>query len=172
VVYTFLHWGSKMKIPADTALPEPAVDRRWLWVARLALLACLLLMLFLLSLAVLPCMLPYLLVLIGMRSQRWRQAALMWAMLIGGLGMIFWVSEVYSGGDIVSLPLTATNLLLFLSARKTVMNRTLFVRVVRRWAAALVVSCALILTGLVIVISRGRQGFPEASATSTLRTIH
>ena len=161
-----------MEMPAERPSIGQDSDRRWLSVTRLALLACLLLMLFHLSLAVLPWMLPYLLVLIGMRSQRWREAALMWAMLIGALGMILWLSELYFAGDLLSPLLTATNVLLFLSARKMVRKRTLWVRVVRWSAAALVVSCALVLTGLVIHISRGRQGFPEASAASTLRAIH
>jgi hypothetical protein len=150
-----------MKTLADTTLPAPAVDRRWLWVARLALLACLLLMLSPLALmswnaqGLLPWVLPYLLVLLGIQGERYREAALMWAMVIGALGMALWLGVFLfaeAGIDvrlrlgategILFVLLAATNLLLFLSARKAARKRTLGVRVARGAAQVVVVhSC-------------------------------
>jgi type IV pilus assembly protein PilA len=169
------------------------LDRRWLWAARLAILACLLLMLFLLPpaawniLAVLPWMLPYLLLLAGIQSRRWREAALVWAKVIGALGMVCWLGVFYSahtgvdGGlgwgsieSIFSGLLAATNLLLFISARKAVRKRTVRVQVMRL-AAQLVVVCAFIVAGFVVMPfphEPSRASVYEASAVSSLRTIN
>lgn len=173
-----------MEIRADTARPAPAVDQRWLWVTRLALLACLLLTLFFVLLpwdprVLLPWMLPYLLVFAGIRSQRWREAARMLAMVIGALGIALWLHAfcvAYTGlawgsiGSIFYGLLAATHLLLFLSARRMVRKRTPGVRV-SRWVTALVASCALILIGFGVLLNEPHPG-AGGPAVSSLRTIN
>lgn len=173
-----------MKTLADTALPAPAVDRRWLWVARLAPLACLLLLFAVLLMGwdarvLLPWMLAYLLALLGMQSRWCREAALRLAVVIGALGTAVWLGvfcfahiELAWGsiGSIFFGLLAATNLLLLLSTRKMLRKRTLSVRV-SRWVTALVASCALILIGFGVLLNEPHPG-AGGPAVGSLRTIN
>ena len=194
VVYALLLWGCQMEIRVDTVLPAPAVDRRWLWVVRLALLAYLFVSLAAVPmmpahlLNILPWALPYLLLLLGIQRERYREAALMLAVVIGALGMAVWLgvfcfAHVGVGGglawdsteSILFGLLAATNLLVFLSAHKAIRKRTLGVRAVRG-AGELVVVCAFVLAGLLVIGSQSREAprtaRNESSATSLLRTIN
>jgi hypothetical protein len=123
---------------------------------------------------------------VGIQRERYREAALMLAVVIGALGMAVWLgvfcfAHVGVGGGLASDStesiffglLAATNLLVFLSEHKAIRKRTLGVRVVRG-AGELVVVCAFVVAGFLVTIpfEAPRTSGHEWSAVRSLRTLN
>lgn len=134
--------------------------------------------------------LPYLLAIRGIRSQRYKETALGWAMVVGAVGSLYWLAAFYGGQtgmhagfplrldepeSILSGLLLVTHLVLFFSAGKAAKTGAVGLQRVSCLVTALVALGILLVIGAVLVDRfQERPAFSrrEARALRELRTLN